>query len=154
MSDANSSDESGSANSHRESESYLPAPETGELFIEIPVSPVPYFIQESLPDGNTPMGEIAAEGELYRGLSSPYTPRWVTLASWPVLGLPTCVSLGLAIAEGIAIIQQAHAAGIHSADFGVMLVQAGALLVAVFLSALVLVVLAKGTLAQIKRSQR
>lgn len=149
MANVNSSGEPNSADSNGELESYLPASEVGELIIEVPVSPTPFFIQPPLPSGMTPLGRIAAEGELYRNLSKPHTPKWVTLASWPILGLPALFLLGIALAGSIDAIKQAYLSGADSTDVILILAQ---LLPAVFFSALLLTVLAKGTLAQIRRS--
>lgn len=134
-----------------DSAAYLPQPEERIYRMEVPTSPEPYFLKAPLPTPLSPMGTIEAEGEMYRGLGNPRTPLWVTLTSWPILGLPALVTLGVTLSEAVERVQTAQSDGIKSKeDLGMVMIPTAALLLATFLSATLLVILLKGTLAKFR----
>ncbi|MEP0918466.1 hypothetical protein NC981_16680 [Leptolyngbya sp. DQ-M1] len=50
--------------------------------------PNQYFDVEQVPSGFTPMGEVAVEGRMYRGLSHGRMPWGIIVISWVAIGLP------------------------------------------------------------------
>jgi hypothetical protein len=111
-----------------------------KLRTEQPLDPQLYA-EMRLPNPLDPMGNIAAEGQALRSLSSGRRPKWVLLTGWATLGLGSFLLLGYILQTMVAALQ----AGQLAEQFGNLLALALSMVPALVVAVACLMILVRAT---------
>ncbi|NEP09434.1 MAG: hypothetical protein F6K14_04185 [Symploca sp. SIO2C1] len=109
-----------------------------------PELPNPY--PDILPSGFEPMEVIQLRGRTYRNLATGRIPWWIIITSWLFEGIPSVLFIILVL-SGILL----AFAGLFIIDFLLFVLSQG---FAIFVPAIVICILLKGTMAKMGKSRR